>query len=153
MLAASVALFIHMTYMIFTGVMLASFIVGAYEKKTMNLMFSYPVRRKKILLSKIYAVWMFNFIAMMVSKVLIYASLVAAGPLIHIRADGILLGKAEFWLVMILESAAKVSISYIALAVGMKMRSSKAVIVASVIVVCITQGNIGSMTLGGYEGH
>lgn len=42
---------------------------------------------------------------------------------------------------------AMVGISYIALPIGMKMRSSRATIVASVIIVCLTQGKIGALTL------
>ena len=52
MLSTAADLFVHMAYIVFTGIMLAAFIVGAYEKKTINLMFSYPIKRKKILLSK-----------------------------------------------------------------------------------------------------
>lgn len=33
MLDSSVGLFVHMSYIIFTGVMIAAFIVGAYEKR------------------------------------------------------------------------------------------------------------------------
>lgn len=33
MLDSSVGMFVHISYMIFTGVMIANFIVGAYEKK------------------------------------------------------------------------------------------------------------------------
>lgn len=43
------ALFTHMTFIVLTGVMLSSFIVGIYEKKTIHLMFSYPISRRKIL--------------------------------------------------------------------------------------------------------
>lgn len=32
MLDSSVALFVHMSYIVFTGVMIAAYIVGAYEK-------------------------------------------------------------------------------------------------------------------------
>ena len=64
MLDSSVGLFVHMSYIIFTGVMIAAYIVGAYEKKTMNLMFSYPIKRRKIILAKVSAVWIFNFLAM-----------------------------------------------------------------------------------------
>lgn len=56
MINATVELFTHMSYIVFTGVMLAGFIVSAYENRTINLMFSYPIRRQKILLSKIFAV-------------------------------------------------------------------------------------------------
>ena len=50
MISSSIELFTGMAFLVFTGVMLASFIVTAYKNKTMNLMFSYPIRRQKILL-------------------------------------------------------------------------------------------------------
>ncbi len=40
-----------------------------------------------------------------------------------------------------------VSIAFIALPVGLMFRSSKAAIVAAVIIVCFSQGNIGAYTL------
>lgn len=89
MLDSSVALFVHMSYVIFTGVMIAAYIVGAYEKKTMNLMFSYPIKRRKIILAKVSAVWIFNFLAMVVSKVVIYLVLILAKSSIGITAESI----------------------------------------------------------------
>lgn len=147
MLCTTTELFVHMAYIIFTGVMLAAFLVGAYEKKTMNLMFSYPIKRKKILLSKMAAVWIFNLIAMIVSKVLIYLALILTRSFTGISASEIQFGRLSFWLEILLGSAAMVSISYISLLIGLKMRSSKATIVSSVVIVCLTQGNIGSATL------
>ncbi|MDE7416286.1 MAG: ABC transporter permease [Lachnospiraceae bacterium] len=147
MLGAATELFVHMAYIVFTGVMLAAFIVGAYEKKTMNLMFSYPIKRKKILLSKMAAVWIFSFIAMVASKLLIYFALILTQSFTNISASGISFTELSFWLNILLSSAAMVSISYIALPIGLKMKSSKATIVSSVIIVCLTQGNIGSATL------
>lgn len=147
MLNAAVALLVHMTYMVFTGVMIAAYLVGAYEKKTINLMFSYPIRRSKIILSKILAVWIFNFAAMVISKVFLCLELVLTKSFTGISAAGVSIGEPSFWLDAVLSSAAMVSISFIALPVGMKMKSSKAAIVAAVIIVCFTQGQIGSMTL------
>ncbi len=147
MLGTSVELFVNMTYIVFTGVMLASFIVGAYSKKTMNLMFSYPIKRRKILLSQMAAVWIFNLAAMMASKLVIYAILLLARPYLGISAADITFGALSFWLDILLRSAAMVSIAYIALPVGLKLKSSKATIVAAVIIVCFTQGNIGSASL------
>lgn len=147
MLDSSVGLFVHMSYIIFTGVMIAAYIVGAYEKKTMNLMFSYPIKRRKIILAKVSAVWIFNFLAMVGSKVVIYLVLILAKSSIGITAESIPAGELSFWLDMVLSSAAMVSISFIALPIGLKMKSSRAVIVASVIIVFLTQGNIGGATL------
>lgn len=147
MLDSSVGLFVHMSYIIFTGVMIAAFIVGAYEKKTMNLMFSYPIKRSKIILAKICAVWIFNFLAMVGCKLVIYFGLILTKSFTGIIAESIPIRELSFWLDIVLGSAAMVSISFIALPIGLKMKSSKTVIVASVIIVCFTQGNIGSATL------
>lgn len=146
-LASSVELFVHMSYIVFTGVMIAAFVVGAYEKKTMNLMFSYPIRRSKIILAKVCAVWIFNFLAMVVSKAVIYLVLVLTKSFTGISAQSIPIGELSFWLDIVLGSAAMVSISFIALPIGLKMKSSKAAIVASVVIACFTQGNIGAATL------
>lgn len=144
---AAVELFTHMSYIIFTSVMLSAFIVNAYENKTIHLMFSYPIKRWKILLSMIAAVWIFNFAALGFSKILIYAVLLLTRSYTHITATGIQMGELSFWLDIILSTAAMVSISYISLLVGLWAKSSKATIVTSLILVCCTQGNIGSYTL------
>lgn len=147
MLDAAVALFVHMSYMVFTGVMIASYIVGAYEKKTINLMFSYPISRAKIIMAKVLAVWIFGFVAMVISKALLYGGLLLTKSFTGIGTEGLLIREPSFWLDAVLSSAAMVSISFIALPIGMKLRSSKAAIVAAVIIVCFTQGQIGSVTL------
>lgn len=147
MLDVSVGLFVHMSYMIFTGVMIAAFLVGAYEKKTINLMFSYPIKRSKIILAKICAVWIFNFLAMAGSKIVIYFGLLLTKSFTGITMQNIPIKELSFWLNIVLSSAVMVSISFVALFVGLKTKSSKATIVASAIIVCFTQGNIGSATL------
>ena len=144
---ASVELFTHMSYMVFTGVMLAGFIVGDYERGTIRLLFSYPIKRQKIMLSKMFAVWIFNFTALIISKLLIYAAVLLTRSFTHIPASDIPYGSWLFWAEVFLSSAAMVSISFLALPVGMKMKSSRATVVTAVIVVCFTQGNIGEFTL------
>lgn len=147
MLDASVGMFVHVCYIVFTGVMIAAYIVSAYEKKTINLMYSYPIKRSKIIFSKIGAVWLFNFAAMVASKAVIYLVLIASKSFTGISAASLFVWEPSFWLDAVLSSAAMVSISFIALPVGLKMKSSKASVVASVIIVCFTQGGIGSATL------
>ena len=93
MLDTSVGLFVHMAYIVFTGVMIAAYLVGAYEKKMINLMFSYPIKRSRILFSKIGAVWIFNFAAMVISKAVIYFVLAATKSFTGISAAGISLGE------------------------------------------------------------
>ena len=147
MLKAGVEMFTNMSFIAFTSTMLASFIVGAYKNKTMNLMFSYPINRKKILLCQMLAVWIFNFTALVLTKILFYAVLATVRGFADMAASGIVLNSGMFYAEIFVNSAVMVSVSFIALLAGLKMKSSKAAIIAGVIIVTLTQGNIGQYTL------
>lgn len=83
-ISSSIELFTNMSFLVFTSVMLASFIVSAYKNKTMNLMFSYPIKRQKILASQMAAVWIFNFLALVFTKLLIYVCIFYGSQRVHI---------------------------------------------------------------------
>lgn len=149
MLAHSIDLFTHLIFIIFTGIMISAFIIDAYKKRTMDLMFSYPISRRKILLSQIAAVWIFSFASLLFCKLSLSVTLTLTRSLTGIAATDILAGSLSFWLNMILSSAAMVSVSYISLLTGTLTRLSKTAIVTSVIIAVLTQGNIGDATLAG----
>lgn len=148
MISAFIETFAGMSFLIMGGVMQASFIVGAYRNGTMSLMFSYPIKRRKIIVSQMLAVWIFDFLALVVTKLLLYGSILVGAcfmtssfPIDYNMADPV------FYLQMVVNSAVTVSVTLIALFVGMMMRSTKATIVASFVLVFLTQGNIGTFTL------
>ena len=89
MVYAGAELFANMSFIIFTSVMLASFIVSSYKNKTIHVMFSYPISRKKILLSQMSAVWIFNFIALVLTKIFHYSMLSMTKKYTHITAASI----------------------------------------------------------------
>lgn len=149
MLAHSIDLFTHLIFIIFTGIMISAFIIDACKKRTMDLMFSYPISRRKILLSQIAAVWIFSFASLLFCKLFLCVTLTLTRPLTSIAAADMLEGSLSFWLDMILSSAAMVSVSYISLLAGTLTKSSKTAIVTSVIIAVLTQGNIGNATLAG----
>ena len=131
MIGAGVDMFANMAFMLCTAVMLSSLIISAYQNKTMNLMFSYPIRRQKILLSQMLVVWLFNFCALVLCKLLVYGGLVLVSPLAHIPAGAVLPGGTwtdmSFYIDMLVNSAIMVSVSYTALFVGMRMKLGSAV--------------------------
>lgn len=149
MLKAGVEMFTNLSFIIFSSVMQAAFIVGTYKDKTANLMFTYPISRKMILGSQMAAVWIFNFIALVMSRIIIFAALVAAKRFTYITAGSIALGNGMFYAQILADAAVMTSISFVALPVGMFLKSSKATIIAGIVIVCFTQGNIGSYTLTG----
>ena len=56
-ISSSIELFTSMAFLVFTSVMLSTYIVSAYKNKTMNLMFSYPIKRQKILVSQMFEMY------------------------------------------------------------------------------------------------
>lgn len=147
-ISAPIELFTSMSFLVFTSVMLSSFIVSAYKDKTMNLMFSYPIKRQNILVSQMLAVWIFNFAALVLTKLLLYGCIligsrfmVSSFPLDYNMAS------LEFYIQLIIKSVVIVTMSFIALYIGMAMKSSKATIISSFILIILTQANVGDLTL------
>ncbi len=147
-ISSSIELFTSMSFLVFTSVMLSSFIVSAYKEKTMNLMFSYPIKRQKILVSQMLAVWIFSFVALVLTKLLLYGCIsfgsrfmVSSFPLDYNMAS---LG---FYIQLIVKSIVIVTMSFIALYIGMAMKSSKATIISSFLLIILTQANVGDLTL------
>lgn len=150
MLKAGVEMFTNMSFIVFTSTMLASFIVGAYKNKTMNLMFSYPIKRQKILASQMIAVWTFNFAALILTKLAIYMCVFFGAKFMQSSfVVDFSIGSLSFYIQLILKSVVIVSMSFIALFVGMALKSSKATIVTSFLLIFLTQANIGDFTMAG----
>lgn len=149
-ISSSIELFTSISYLIFTSVMLSSFIVSAYKNKTMNLMFSYPIKRQKILASQMIAVWLFNFIALVVTKLLIYICIYVGGK--SMESSFIIdfnMGSLSFYLELITKSVVIVSMGFIALFIGLAMKSSKAAIISSFLLIFLTQASIGDFSMAG----
>ena len=147
-ISSSIELFTSMAFLVFTSVMLSTYIVSAYKNKTMNLMFSYPIKRQKILVSQMLAVWIFNFVALVLTKLSIYGCIllgsqfmVSSFPLDYNMAS------MGFYIQLLLKSVVIVTMSFIALFIGMAMKSSKATIVSSFLLIFLTQANVGDFSL------
>lgn len=141
-------LFTSMSFLIFTSVMLSSFIVSAYKNKTMNLMFSYPIKRQKILISQMLAVWIFNFVTLVLTKLLIYGCIILGSRFMESSFPiDFNMASLGFYIQLIVKSIVVVSMSFIALFIGMAMKSSKATIISSFLLIILTQANVGDLTM------
>ncbi len=149
-ISAPIELFTSMTFLIFTSVMLASFIISAYKDKTMNLMFTYPIKRQKIQASQMIAVWLFNFIALVLTKLAIYMCIFIGAKFMQssFMVD-FNIGSLFFYVQLLLKAVSIVTMSFIALFVGMAFKSSKAAIITSFLLILLTQANVGDLTMAG----
>lgn len=139
-----------MVFLIFTAVMHSAFTISSYKNRTMDLMFSYPINRKKILISKIIAVMMFNFVSIILAQTTIYGSVYIVSqylqPALPIDFD---LSNSTFYISIILKSVMTISISLIALFIGMIKKSPVSTVVASFFLAAMLNGNIGEFSFAG----
>ncbi len=148
-------LFVNMTYLVFSATILSTFIVSSYKNKTMNIMFSYPINRKKIIAAKILDVCLFAFICAALSKLLIYGVLFAVGIY---TTEIIPIGTLDFWLNQMFGTVLSIGCGCIALVFGMKFKSSKLTVLLSfgimLAVMAITTGNsISCLSVLGIVGY
>ena len=147
-ISSSIELLTSMSFLVFTSVMLASFIVSAYKEKTMDLMFSYPVKRQKILISQMASVWIFNFVSLVITKLLLYGCVMFGSYTMEssflIDFD---MGSLNFYLQLLAKSVVIVTMSFIALFIGLALKSSKAAAVSSFLLIFLTQANVGDFTM------
>ncbi len=149
-ISASIELFTSISFLVFTSVMFASFTVSSYKNKTMALMFTYPVKRQKILISQMAAVWIFNFTALVLTKLIIYICIYTSSK--YIKPSFIIdidLYNPLFYIQLFAKSFVTTSMGFITLYTGLLMKSSKAAVISSFLLVLFTQGSIGDYSLAG----
>ncbi len=147
-MAVQIELFTNLCFLIYTAAMMSTFIITPYKNNTMNLMFCYPIKRKKIVLSQMLAVWLFSFCALLLGKLLIYTLLyTTAGNMKAYFLLGYNMASVSFYLQIILKSIITVSLGFIALYVGKGMKSSKAAIITSFLLFLVMNGSVGDFTL------
>ena len=139
---------VDLVYIIYSASMYNSFIIEPYQNKSMNLMFTYPVSRKKIIFSKIAAVWMFMLVNLIFTRAVIFVVLKLCGN--FLTPDFLLnysLTDGSFWISQIISSVETVTISLLAVWGGLVRKSKSASVVFSILLIVIMQGAVGEVSL------
>ncbi|MCI8549322.1 MAG: ABC transporter permease [Lachnospiraceae bacterium] len=150
-ISASTEFLTNSAYFVFTGVMLASFVVNAYKNGIMALMFTYPLSRKKILCSQMASVWIFNFVALVITKLLVYTCLFWGGK-IHTASAFPLdfhMESMSFYGSVFFTAAVVTTIGFLSLFAGLFTKSSKVAVITSFLLIFLTQGSLGDKSLAG----
>ncbi len=147
-ISAPIELFTGMAYLIFPSAMLASYVVAPCRDGTMGLLFTYPISRRKLVMAQLLAVWIFSFAALAATKLAIYGVIRLAAP--YLEASFPLdysMASPGFYCQLLLKSAVTVTLSFLALFVGLVLRSSRATLLTAFLLIILTQGSVGNWTL------
>jgi len=143
-----IGVFVRMTFTIFAAVLISKIIIGEYKNKTINVLFIYPVNRKKLMLTKLIIVAIFTFIYMIISNIFLSSSLFILNIFINffqypLTMDILLPNLIN----MALYSVIFAFISLIPLYIGIIRKSGSATIVTAIIVASILNNGNKGVTL------
>lgn len=147
-LFTSVDSFVRMIFIVFAAVLISRFIIDEYKSKTINILFMYPISRKKILLSKLVIISIFTFSNIIVSEIVLNALLLTANAIVPSIQEPLtlsIIGEGAFK--MIMNAMAASIMSLIPLYFGMKKYSTPTTITSSLLIVMIVCSNNGGVSL------
>lgn len=121
-------------FCVLSSVMYSNFIIEDYSGKRLILLFSYPISRKKILVSKLSVVSLFTVISMIISSLMIFSIFGLTEKTMHLVSSGFttatMLQAIKVTVIMAIMAA---SIGVIAAGIGFIKKSVPAAIVSAVL--------------------
>ncbi|MFB4333659.1 ABC transporter permease [Bacillus cereus group sp. BfR-BA-01311] len=133
---------VRATFIVFGSVLIARLIIGEYKNKTILLMFSYPINRKKMMASKLAITAIVTFISVVLSNILVVGVFFGIDSYFSILPNSFTVDQLmQEGIKLVPLAIATAGMSLIPLYFGMRKRSVPTTIVSSLIVVSIAINN------------
>ncbi|MRD37271.1 ABC transporter permease [Bacillus thuringiensis] len=133
---------VRATFIVFGSVLIARLIIGEYKNKTILLMFSYPINRKKMMISKLVITAIVTFISVVLSNILVVGVFFGIDSYFSILPNSFTVDQLmQEGIKLVPLAIATAGMSLIPLYFGMRKRSVPTTIVSSLIVVSIAINN------------
>lgn len=135
------------TFIIFASVILAKLVIDEYKNKSIDLMFTYPISRKKIMTAKLIIVMVFTFMTVLFSTLFLQGLVYIMDVTFDILPGDISIQEFinSMWKSFFIAFAAS-GLSLIPLLIGMLRKSSSATIVSSIFLVTLTSSVSNNFT-------
>lgn len=131
--------FVRSVFIVFASVLIAKLIIGEYKNRTITVMFTYPVSRKKLMAAKLLLIGGLTFFTIVVSELMIAVIFSYLNEFFSFSSAKLTLHEIGNEVANILIYAvASAGLSFIPLYFGMRKKSVPATIVASCILITLT---------------
>lgn len=125
----------RITYIIFSSIMLSRLIIDEYKSNMIQVLFTYPLQRKKMMQAKLFIVFGFCFFSIIVTTLVINLLTYFLNPMVELFEAPIHIGEMIATVPAALLNAFMVAgISLIPLTFGMRKKSTAATITSAVII-------------------
>ncbi|WP_377864290.1 ABC transporter permease [Bacillus sp. R86525] len=142
MMLLTASTLVRATFIIFGSVLIARLIIGEYKNKTILLMFSYPINRKKMMASKLAITATLTCITVILSNILVVGIFFGIDSYFSILPNPFTVDQLmQEGIKLVPLAIATAGMSLIPLYFGMRKRSVPTTIVSSLIVVSIAMNS------------
>jgi ABC-type transport system involved in multi-copper enzyme maturation permease subunit len=139
---------VRATFIIFASVLIVKLIIDEYKTKSIEVMFTYPISRKKIMIAKLSIVMLFTFSTVLLSSLFIGGLFYFADSVVQFVPEELTREALNDQLIsMFLGSLATAGLSLIPLFFGLRKKSVPATIVSSILLVALTNSASNDFTL------
>ncbi len=136
-------IFIRITFTIFSAVILSKVVIEEYKNKTIQLLFTYPLQRKKLMQAKLLIVFLFCFFSMIITTFIMSMLVFILNPMIgffevpvHIQDMMAIVPTT------LINSFMIAGVSLIPLYFGMRKKSTPATITSAILIGCVLSSSI-----------
>ncbi|WP_157949912.1 ABC transporter permease [Vallitalea okinawensis] len=136
------------TFMIFAGVLIGKIIIEEFQSKTIQVLFGYPIDRRRLMLAKISIVLLFTFISLIVSSIFLVLAFYILDIFYPMMQDQLTFELFSHILLGTVSYAIITSVmSLIPLYFGIRKKSVSTTIVTSVIIALFVNSNNNGVSL------
>lgn len=133
---------VRATFIIYASALISKLIIGEFRNKTMALLFTYPVSRKKLIFSKLTIVFIWTFTNIIVANLLLSSLFLAVnnatGYVDDTMTTTLLYQQGAH---VLMHALAAAGMSLLPLAVGMRKKSITSTVISSVFIVMLVCSN------------
>ncbi|WP_042201266.1 ABC transporter permease [Paenibacillus camerounensis] len=127
-------IFVRITFVVFSGILISRLVIDEYKEKTIQLLFTYPLPRKKMMQAKLMIVFGFCFFGVVISTFIIEVLTVLLNPNMHFFETAASKEDVAATLPsLLIASLMTAGLSLIPLSFGMHKKSTATTITSSVI--------------------
>jgi ABC-type transport system involved in multi-copper enzyme maturation permease subunit len=148
MISNFIGAMVRTTFTIFASVLIVKLIIDEYKNKSIDVLFTYPIKRKKIFKAKLTIVFTFTFVVVLISTFFLEGLVFLVDFIFNILPGDVEVeNMSKHVITVFMNSLATAGISLIPLLVGMHRKSGPATIVASILIAGVLNSTNGDVNL------
>lgn len=139
---------VRATFIVYASVLISKLIINEFKDKTISLLFTYPINRKKLILAKLSMVFFWTFVNVILANLMVDALFIAMnsgfGYVSGTLTTSLLAHHVTY---VLMQAFGAAGMSLLSLILGLRMKSGAVTVASSIFIVIIVCSNNGEFSL------